>query len=63
MSQCFVISDSPGVPPSAAAHELFRGFSYVAPGLLLDGQSTDTVIAGPDKAAGMSNGLDLTVSV
>uniref|UniRef100_A0A915KBC8 non-specific serine/threonine protein kinase n=1 Tax=Romanomermis culicivorax TaxID=13658 RepID=A0A915KBC8_ROMCU len=23
--------DSPGVPPSAAAHELFRGFSFVAP--------------------------------
>ncbi|TRY76555.1 hypothetical protein TCAL_06324 [Tigriopus californicus] len=27
--------DSPGVPPSATAHELFRGFSYVAPMLLL----------------------------
>lgn len=26
--------DSPGVPPSANAHELFRGFSFVAPGLL-----------------------------
>jgi len=52
--------DSPGVPPSAAAHELFRGFSYVAPGLLLDGQSTDTVIAGPDKTGLASNGLDLT---
>ncbi|KAG8197930.1 hypothetical protein JTE90_020308 [Oedothorax gibbosus] len=24
------IQDSPGVPPSATAHELFRGFSYVA---------------------------------
>ncbi|CAH1799748.1 unnamed protein product [Owenia fusiformis] len=23
--------DSPGIPPSATAHELFRGFSYVAP--------------------------------
>ena len=29
----FVI-DSPGVPPSATAHELFRGFSFVAPALL-----------------------------
>lgn len=29
-------SDSPGVPPSATAHELFRGFSFVAPGLLDD---------------------------
>lgn len=26
--------DSPGVPPSATAHELFRGFSYVAPTLV-----------------------------
>uniref|UniRef100_A0AC34GG58 AGC-kinase C-terminal domain-containing protein n=1 Tax=Panagrolaimus sp. ES5 TaxID=591445 RepID=A0AC34GG58_9BILA len=24
-------SDSPALPPSAAAHELFRGFSFVAP--------------------------------
>lgn len=31
-----VFSDSPGVPPSANAHELFRGFSFVAPGLLAD---------------------------
>lgn len=28
--------DSPGVPASAAAHELFRGFSYVAPLLIED---------------------------
>ncbi|XP_063235019.1 ribosomal protein S6 kinase 2 beta isoform X3 [Bacillus rossius redtenbacheri] len=26
--------DSPGVPPSANAHELFRGFSFIAPCLL-----------------------------
>ncbi|XP_013381300.1 ribosomal protein S6 kinase 2 beta isoform X2 [Lingula anatina] len=26
--------DSPGVPPSATAHELFRGFSYIAPRLI-----------------------------
>jgi ribosomal protein S6 kinase alpha-1/2/3/6 len=26
--------DSPGVPPSANAHELFRGFSFVDPTLL-----------------------------
>lgn len=25
---CF--SDSPGIPPSANAHQLFRGFSFVA---------------------------------
>ena len=28
-----IIADSPGVPPSANAHELFRGFSFVAPNL------------------------------
>ena len=30
------LSDSPGIPPSATAHELFRGFSFVAPALLDD---------------------------
>lgn len=25
------VVDSPGAPPSATAHELFRGFSYIAP--------------------------------
>jgi len=43
--------DSPGIPPSATAHELFRGFSYVAPILLvseanLSRNSTMTVIDG-----------------
>ena len=46
--------DSPGVPPSATAHELFRGFSYVAPGLLVDGNisnaSTDTIVASMTSA-------------
>ena len=32
--KCLV--DSPGIPPSATAHELFRGFSFVAPALLDD---------------------------
>uniref|UniRef100_A0A3Q2XZY8 non-specific serine/threonine protein kinase n=1 Tax=Hippocampus comes TaxID=109280 RepID=A0A3Q2XZY8_HIPCM len=27
---CVDVSDSPGVPPSANAHQLFRGFSFVA---------------------------------
>lgn len=30
------IADSPGVPPSANAHQLFKGFSFVAPFLLED---------------------------
>uniref|UniRef100_A0A8C9K0E5 Uncharacterized protein n=1 Tax=Panthera tigris altaica TaxID=74533 RepID=A0A8C9K0E5_PANTA len=25
-----LFSDSPGIPPSANAHQLFRGFSFVA---------------------------------
>ncbi|EFN71452.1 Ribosomal protein S6 kinase alpha-3 [Camponotus floridanus] len=33
---CKTPKDSPGVPPSATAHELFRGFSFVAPCLLTD---------------------------
>ncbi|XP_052808767.1 ribosomal protein S6 kinase alpha-1-like isoform X2 [Mya arenaria] len=32
--------DSPGIPPSATAHELFRGFSFVAPALLDDVMQT-----------------------
>ncbi|XP_034939715.1 ribosomal protein S6 kinase alpha-3 [Chelonus insularis] len=31
---CKTPKDSPGAPPSANTHELFRGFSFVAPGLL-----------------------------
>lgn len=38
------IIDSPGIPPSANAHELFRGFSFVAP-CLLDQEDEDTVPA------------------
>ena len=42
------------MPPSATAHELFRGFSYVAPGLLVDGisnaASTDTIVASMTSA-------------
>ncbi|XP_012273470.1 ribosomal protein S6 kinase 2 beta [Orussus abietinus] len=33
---CKTPRDSPGMPPSATAHELFRGFSFVAPCLLED---------------------------
>ena len=29
-------ADSPGVPPSATANELFKGFSYIAPPLLTE---------------------------
>ncbi|PAA47086.1 hypothetical protein BOX15_Mlig007654g1 [Macrostomum lignano] len=44
--------DSPGVPPSATAHELFRGFSYVAPMLLqqTEQQAGDAAAAASDTA-------------
>lgn len=32
----FLWLDSPGVPASANAHQLFKGFSFVAPSLLED---------------------------
>lgn len=35
--------DSPGVPPSANAHQLFKGFSFVAPVLLEDGSESSSV--------------------
>ena len=34
--------DSPGLPPSASAHELFRGFSFVSKSLT-DGSATSPV--------------------
>jgi hypothetical protein len=30
------VVDSPSVPPSATAREIFRGFSYIAPVLMTD---------------------------
>ncbi|XP_053604278.1 ribosomal protein S6 kinase 2 beta [Plodia interpunctella] len=39
---CRTPRDSPGVPASANAHELFRGFSFVAPCLLDDETKTET---------------------
>lgn len=34
------VLDSPALPPSATAHELFRGFSFVAPSTLTDAKSS-----------------------
>lgn len=36
LKHSFYPTDSPGVPPSANAHQLFKGFSFVAPFLLED---------------------------
>uniref|UniRef100_A0AAY4ABV5 non-specific serine/threonine protein kinase n=1 Tax=Denticeps clupeoides TaxID=299321 RepID=A0AAY4ABV5_9TELE len=39
--------DSPGVPPSASAHQLFRGFSFVATAMLEEEGREDPVQAPP----------------
>ena len=65
MIMLHVFIDSPGVPPSATAHELFRGFSYVAP-MLHDGEAVSQLApranvaptTGPD-----SNGTSALASV
>uniref|UniRef100_A0A8R1TQR8 non-specific serine/threonine protein kinase n=1 Tax=Onchocerca volvulus TaxID=6282 RepID=A0A8R1TQR8_ONCVO len=36
-------NDSPALPPSAATHELFRGFSYVAPSVLSNDKPNSSV--------------------
>ncbi|CAJ0938338.1 unnamed protein product [Ranitomeya imitator] len=42
--------DSPGIPPSAGAHQLFRGFSFVAPSLAeVDGKSSTSPILSVPK--------------
>jgi len=53
--------DSPGVPPSATAHELFRGFSYIAPGLL-DNDEAVTPLASLQKKTSPLIGLPLKVT-
>jgi len=48
-----------GIPPSATAHELFRGFSYVAPSLLYvvsEASSTSTLIHQPSASSDSSGG-------
>lgn len=50
----FWFVDSPGVPLSANAHELFRGFSFIAPQLIEEMSI---------KAPLMSSNLDNTMSV
>lgn len=47
--------DSPGVPPSANAHELFRGFSYVAPMLMDDGSDTSSSSRNPSLDNSLKN--------
>ncbi len=49
----YFLPDSPGVPPSATAHELFRGFSYVAPPLLVSADREAAAAAAAAAAAGL----------
>ena len=60
------ISDSPGIPPSATAHELFKGFSYVAPTLLYvvnEASSTSTLISHPSEPSGLERNEEERISV
>lgn len=53
-------TDSPGVPASASAYELFRGFSFVAP-ILLDDDDADTKTTSSSNGS-MSSSARLTSS-
>ena len=58
--ETFMLSaDSPGVPPSATAHELFRGFSYVAPTLLDEADNAATVVCNMQALTSVSVALTL----
>jgi len=46
--------DSPAIPASAATHELFRGFSYVAPLLTQEAETATTVTTELSPAVGSS---------
>lgn len=56
------MSDSPGVPPSANAHELFRGFSFVASSLL-DGTNSTNVKISEDADASTRVGRILNCTI
>lgn len=52
--------DSPGGPVSASAHEIFRGFSFIAPGLLGENSmSTLAACAGMVETSQMSIAYDI----
>uniref|UniRef100_A0A6A7FRR2 non-specific serine/threonine protein kinase n=2 Tax=Hirondellea gigas TaxID=1518452 RepID=A0A6A7FRR2_9CRUS len=53
--------DSPGVPASANAHQLFRGFSYVAPPLL-EGEDTIDALPQHNSASSMHHDLHAKIS-
>ena len=56
-------ADSPGVPPSATAHELFRGFSYVAPHINANGSGPSSSSANAANANSNVEDQDSTATV
>uniref|UniRef100_A0AAY4DYH0 non-specific serine/threonine protein kinase n=1 Tax=Denticeps clupeoides TaxID=299321 RepID=A0AAY4DYH0_9TELE len=51
--------DSPGIPPSANAHQLFKGFSFVAPASLEDSKSSPMVSILPIMHSGTAQFSDM----
>ena len=56
----FSFIDSPGIPPSADAHESFQGFSYIAPDLINARQSDPTYANDIDRRLRSISGVKLT---
>nr|XP_019940657.1 PREDICTED: ribosomal protein S6 kinase alpha-1 isoform X1 [Paralichthys olivaceus] len=54
--------DSPGVPPSAGAHQLFRGFSFIASTLLEEEGSVEPVQPPPHPVVQQLHGKNLLFS-
>uniref|UniRef100_A0A3B4BRC4 Ribosomal protein S6 kinase n=1 Tax=Pygocentrus nattereri TaxID=42514 RepID=A0A3B4BRC4_PYGNA len=54
--------DSPGVPPSAGAHQLFRGFSFVAPAMLEEEGAEESVQAPPHPVVQQLHGKNIVFS-
>uniref|UniRef100_A0A8B9KNC1 non-specific serine/threonine protein kinase n=1 Tax=Astyanax mexicanus TaxID=7994 RepID=A0A8B9KNC1_ASTMX len=54
--------DSPGVPPSADAHKLFRGFSFVATAMLDDVGGEETVQQPPHPVVQQLHGKNIVFS-
>uniref|UniRef100_A0A8C6MNP8 Ribosomal protein S6 kinase n=1 Tax=Mus spicilegus TaxID=10103 RepID=A0A8C6MNP8_MUSSI len=54
--------DSPGIPPSAGAHQLFRGFSFVATGLMEDDGKPRTTQAPLHSVVQQLHGKNLVFS-
>ncbi|XP_029901062.1 ribosomal protein S6 kinase alpha-1 isoform X2 [Myripristis murdjan] len=54
--------DSPGVPPSAGAHQLFRGFSFVASTMLEEEGSEESPQAPPHPVVQQLHGKNLLFS-